>query len=392
MMQFFEAKRLDNALQNGESTDPKLQGLVKTAQQLETLRSPSPLTKIELSAARSAFLAQASALAPKDATQNISEQKASWLSKLQQALQPVQGRIWVPITAVVALILVFFATFGFPQLNMVSQTSLPGDPLYTYKIVKEDLSASLTFDAFKKVMVYLEQIQQRQAEIDQYAQKGEAPPPQTVSRLEKLFDAALQAAALLPDPEMRASLEEIRQASENLGEAIAQAKPSVQDSEEGALDKAESKTNDTLALVDQGLRDPDGFRVNMAAPKPVISYSTPTSSVKVVYPPIVPTPILRRPTPTLGVMNPPLAQPTPTCTCEATQALQEPILPSSTPTKELQPTATSTNPPPMLPTPTELYMQPTQVAPTPTATQTPDSDLPIYFPTPTPMQMQDDGN
>jgi hypothetical protein len=393
MTQFFKAMRLDDALKSGKTPDPKLQGLVKTARQLEVLRSVPPLEKDDLNTAKAAFLSRANSMASQQKPTPIATERSFWLSKVKESMLINQRRAWVPVTAVIVLLLVFLSVFGFNTLNQASKASLPGNPLYTYKIVKEDLSASLTFDAYKKVMVYLEQIQERQEEIFSYAQRGEAPPPQTVSRLEKLFNAALKAAALLPDPEMQASLEEIKQASETMGETIAQAKPSVQDSENGALDQAESKTNDTLALVDQGLRDPDGFRVNMAAPKPVANDPTSTPSAKVVYPPIEPTPIVRWPTPTVGILNPPLTQPTPTCTCEPTQAVQEPILPSGTATQqELQPTATNTNPPPILPTPTELYMQPTQAQPTPTATQTPDSDLPIYFPTPTPMQMQDDGN
>ena len=393
MKQFLEAARLDAALKRGDTSDPALAGLVRVARKLEASRSVPSLEKEDFNTARAAFLTRAAFMAPQNANSVVKVEKTSWLSRIKENFSFNQGRIWAPVAAIVALIIIFFAAFGIPRLNSASQTSLPGDPLYTYKIVKEDLSASLTFDAYQKVQVYLGQIKQRSDEIASYAKNGEAPPPQTVSRLEKLFDAALRAAALLPNPEMQASLNDIKQASENLSETIAQAKPSLGGpSGDQTLDQAALAAMDTVALADQGLRDPDGFRVNMAAPKPVVYNPTSTLTAKVVYPPIEPTPILRWPTPTVGVMNPPLAQPTPTCTCEPTQAVQEPILPSSTATQELQPTATNTNLPPILPTPTELYMQPTQIAPTPTPTPTPDAGLPIGFPTPTPMQMQDDGN
>ena len=384
MTQYFEAHRLDAALKSGETTDPKLAGLVKTAHQLETLTSVPSLTKNEFNSAKSAFLAQASAIAPREAMANISAENRSWLSRIKQTLQPIQGRTWVPVTALVALILFFVITFGIPGLNLASQASLPGDTLYTYKIVKEDLSASLTFDAYQKVMIYLEQIHERQQEINLFAQNGQAPPPQTVSRLEKLLDAALRAAALLPDTQMQNSLSDIQQASQDLSETIAQAKPSVQGPVGvQTLAQAESATKNTLALVNQGLRDPDGFRVNMAAPRPIVNLPSATSTAKVVYPPVEPTPIVGWPTPTLGVMNPPLTQPTPVCTCTPTQAVQEPIQPSNTPTEAAKPT--NTNPPPILPTPTEIYIQPTQVAPTPTPTPTtpsmpqPPTATPVYM-------------
>lgn len=389
MTQFFEAKRLDAALRSGETTDPKLQGLVKTAQKLESLQSVPPIGRAEFNTAKAAFLARAVAIAPQETEPSTSLENSSWLSKVKQALQINQGRAWVPITAVAALMLIFFAAFGFNSLDKAAQVSLPGDPLYTYKIVKEELSAGLTFDTYNKVMVYLEQIQERQEEIFSYAQRGEAPPPQTVSRLENLFEAALRAASLLSDAEMQASLAEIQQASKDLGETIAQAKPSVQEpSGDQTLDQAETATKNTLALVNQGLEDPSGFRVNMAAPKPVISFPTPTSTAKVVFPPIEPTPMVIWPTPTLGIMNPPLSQPTPTCTCEPTQAVQEPVQPSNTPTEAVQPT--QTNRPPVMPTPTELYIQPTQVVPTPTPT--PTSPAMPQPPTATPVYMEQGGD
>ena len=385
MTQFFEAKRLDAALRSGDHTDPELIGLVKIAHKLETLGSVPPLEKDEIQTAKAAFLARAQAMAPQRTAPGLSEENASWLSRIKEGLQALQGKAWVPVTAIIALLLIFFATFGMNNLNKAAQASLPGDPLYSYKIVREDLSANLTFDTYQKVLVYLAQINERQEEIASYAQNGEAPPPQTVSRLEKLFDAALRAASLLPDAEMQASLNDIKQASEDLGETIAQAKPSVQvPSGQQALDQAESAAKNTVALADQGLEDPAGFRVNMAAPKPVVNFRTPTSTAKVVYPPIEPTPIVRWPTPTLGVMNPPLAQSTPTCTCTSTPSDEEPVSPSSTPTEAVQPT--NTNPPPVMPTPTEIYLQPTQAPPTPTPTPT-GTSLP-QPPTATPVYME----
>lgn len=397
MTQFFEAKRLDSALRSGESTDPRIMGLVKTARQLEAIPSIPPLESDDLNTAKAAFLSKAAAMAPQQRPTPVAAERSSWLSKVKESLQINQRRAWVPVTAFVALMLVFLSVFGLKSLNLASQVSLPGDPLYTYKIVKEDINVGLTFDAYQKVQVYLGQIQERQEEILRYAQSGQAPPPQTVSRLEKLLEAALIAASQLSDSEMQASLAEIRQASEDLGETIAQAKPSVQDpiadpESVSTFEQVESAANNTVALADQGLRDPEGFRVNMAAPKPHINSPAPTSTAKVVYPQIQPTPVVRQPTPTLGVMNPPLAQPTPTCTCEPTQAVQEPVQPSNTPTEAAQPT--QTNPPPIMPTPTEIYIQPTQVAPTPTTTPTitPDAGLPLSFPTPTPVQRREDGN
>ena len=393
MTQLFAAKRLDAVLRSGEPSDPQLQGLVKTAQQFEALRSVPPLEKDDFNTAKAIFLSQAAAMAPLETPTSIAAERTTWLSRVKENLQTNQGRAWVPVTALVALMLVFLSISGVKSLNRTSQTSLPGDTLYAYKIVREDLSASLTIDAYKKVRIYLEQIKERQEEIDHYAQNGQAPPPQTVSRLEKLFNAALKSAAQLSDNEMQASLADIRQASEDLGETIAQSKLSVQlPDEEGALDEADSVAKNIIALADQGLQNPEGFRVNMTAPKPIPPtplLPTPTVTVKVVYPPVEPTPVVRIPSPTLGVFNPPLALPTPTPTLQATEAVQEPILPSITATEEPQPAATSTNSPPILPTPTAIFAQPTQVPPSPTPTPTPTPTQMPQPPTATPVQMQD---
>ena len=184
---------MDAALKSGESTDPQLQGWVKTAQQLETLRSVPPLEKEEFTSAKAAFLAQASAMAPQETGAIVDAQKTSWVSQLKETLQFNHEKTWVPVSAMVALCLIFLAVFGFNSLNRAAQVSLPGDALYPFKVVREDLSASLTFDAYNKVMIYLEQIQERQQEIARFALNGQAPPPQTVSRLEAVSYTHLRA-------------------------------------------------------------------------------------------------------------------------------------------------------------------------------------------------------
>jgi len=392
MTEFFTAARLDAALKSGNSTDPEIMGLVKTARKLANSRPIPPLPKGDFSAARNVFLAQAAAMAPQASIPNIPQPKTTWIYRVQQAFQELGGRAWVPVTAVVTLILVLFATFGLSNLNNTAQASLPGDPLYTYKIVREDIAAIFTFDANKKVMVYIDFIEERKDEIICLSEEGQAPSIGTVNRLEKHLQSALKAASLLPDAEMQASLTEIRNASEAVSNTIALVKPEPQDSNTDlgstiSFEQAENAAKNTVALADQGLRDPEGFRVNMAAPKPGITSPPPTSTAIVVYPPIEPTPVVLWPMPTLGVMNPPLVQPTPTCPCTPTETIQEPFTPTSTPTEVVQPT--NTNPPPVYPTPTELYIQPTQAVPTPTPTPTPTSTQMPQPPTPTPVQMKD---
>ena len=149
------------------------------------------------------------------------------------------------------------------------------------------------------------------------------------------------------------------------------------------LNEAASAAFNVRNLADLGLRDPSAFRMNMAATL-TVERPTATSTVKAVYPPVQPTPVVRMPTATLGVFNPPLIQPTPTCTCTPTWSAQATQAPSKTPTDQARPSSTATEPPPILPTPTDIMIMPTQVTPTPTPTNTPDTAGP-GFPTPTPV-------
>jgi len=370
MTELFAAKRLDAALKSGHSTDPKTMGLVKLARKLAESHSVPPLSATEISAAKGLFLTQAAAMAPKASPTPISQPRTTWIARVQEAFETLAGRTSVPVTALVTLILVLFATFGLSNINKIAQASLPGDTLYSYKIVREDVSALFTFDESKKVMVYLNSIEARKDEIIQLSEAGQVPSIDTVSRLEKLLQSALKAASLLPDAEMQASLADIREASEAVSNTIAQVKPETQESNNDPaitlpFEQAETAAKNSVALADQGLRDPEGFRVNMAAPKPGITPLSPTTTPIAVYPLVKPTLIIRQPTATLGVMNPPLVQPTPTCTCTPTSTLEDTVEPTQThtPTEVVQPT--NTNPPPMLPTSTP-YIQPTQVVPTPT--------------------------
>jgi hypothetical protein len=387
---------LDAALRGEQSPSPELMGLMAVARQLDNVKQVPPLSEKQLSSAKGAFLTRAAALAPQTPLREVMPkgEGESWLARLKRAFQPPQGKMYAPALAALAVALVFLAVFGFSRLNLASQASLPGDPLYAYKIVREDLSAQLTFNSGRKVQVYLEQILERGEEISCYTQAGQALPLETVDRLEKQLNNALKAASQLPDEEMQASLTEIRQASETLGQTVAQAQPVIPDpAGDQTLEQAKTAVRNTTALADQGLRDPVGFRVNMAAPNPLSDFSTSTETPKVVYPPVESTPVVRIPSPTLGVLNPPLMQPTPspTCTCRATEAVQETLAPSQTATKEAQPSPTRTDPPPVLPTATEIYLMPTQAirtpTPTPTSTQPPGTGP--GFPTPTPVTSGD---
>jgi hypothetical protein len=382
-----EAEHLDAALRGAENAKPEVAGLVKTARLVSSISQVPPLSPQTLGSARQAFLSQAALMGAEARRNAQAPQKETWLSRIKDALQPAGGRAFVPAAALLALVILCTLILGLHSLNRAAQTSLPGDTLYGIKLMQESLRKSLTFDPYEKVLLFTELVTERNSEISQLAESGQPIPIETVIRFENHLEDALAAACQLPDDELQTGLEEIRKVSNSAAEYVIQAGLWTQDAaSRQILNQAASTAFNISSLADLGLRDPSAFRMSMAATL-TVERPTATSTVKAVYPPVEPTPVVRFPTPTLGVFNPPVIQPTPTCTCTPTSPAQATQVPSKTPTDKPQPSNTATEPPPVLPTPTDIMIMPTQVTPTPTPTNTPDASGP-GFPTPTPV-MQD---
>ncbi len=358
-----QADRLDAALRRGQVSDPALNEMVRAAQQLDVLSIVPPLSEEERSSARRAFMAEANRLSSREKSFSPAQ------------VPPVRRLAFSPALAVAGVLVVFLLVLGFGYHIPAVQASLPGDFLYSYKILSENAACRLTFDGSERVDLWIDLVAERNAELSELAARGESPPEQTMTRLEQQLEAALMEASQLPDAELQSALKKIYQVSLATQEFIKAA--NAQGQQEATLVEVAAAAHTAQALAEQGLRDPQAFRMSMSV-SPSLR-RTPTSTVRVVYPPVEPTSVIFRPTATQNVFVPPVMSPTP-LPPSATTTTGAP----GGPTPQPSATPTATDSPPVLPSPTEMIVVPTQ-APTSTPTATPDGDTRPGFPTPTPI-------
>ena len=416
-----DADRLDELLplrlrQGANTAETPLAMLVAVARQVEALRPVPPLPAGGITSARQIFLAQAARMrsnmvARNQATINtrssaamVADRATTWQpmhwftrlrAKSRQAgassrregarLRPQQGRRAFASGMAVALLFLFLSlTTGITMgsLGKAAQASLPGDRFYVYKIAQENLDAALTFDSFSRVALYVELVKQRSEEIFKLVQAGRTAPVETARRLQQHLVAAFLAASQLPDSQMESALLQIRQVSLSTQVTMEQAEWMARDDPSRiTLDVASYAALNASALAEQGLADPQEFRLLMSALPPLPS-ATPTSVPVIIYPPFNPTPVSVMPSATVESFNPPAFSPTPTGTSAAAGAT--PVPPTAT--------GTPSNPPPATPSPTNISVGPTPTPATATTTPTPTATGTPGPPPPTPISNEGEGN
>jgi hypothetical protein len=364
------------------------------ARRLEELRPVPALTTEALACARHTFLAQAARLR----ADSLTDARPSWPAAFRWTpLRPewVGARAGLRLALTSAIALCAFAGVmagvTLARVAPAAQASLPGDRLYAYKIGQEDLRAALTFNATSRVDLGLEFAGERAMELLALAQAGRPMPMETVTRMHQNLQIALMAASQLPDPQMQIALQKIQQVSQSTQATLERAEGSGQDVQSRAvLQWVKQVAAISQALVQQGLANPQAFRIQMgseAAPATATLTPTPewlnptavTATLTAINPPFIPTatpvsyPVA--PTATRVPFNPTLAPVTPTAT-------SLPFNPTPTPVPYVAPTSTKVpfNPTlaPVTPTATSLPFNPT---PTPVPYVAPTSTNVPYNPT-----------
>jgi hypothetical protein len=367
-----------------------------------------------LASARHTFLAQAARLR----AESLTAARPSWPA-LFGLTPPRPGRVGaraglrLALTSAIALCAFTGVMAGvtFARVAPAAQASLPGDRLYAFKIGQEDLRAALTFNPASRVEMGLEFAGERAMELLALAQAGRPMPMETVTRLHQNLQIALLAASQLPDPQMQVALQKIQQVSRSAQATLEGAEGFGQDAQSrAALQGGKQVAANSQALVQQGLADPQAFRIQMgsaaepatATPTPTPEWLNPTApaaatQTAAINPPFIPTatpvsyPVA--PTATNVPFNPTLAPVTPTATGlpfnptptpvpyvapTSTNVPFNPTLAPVTPTATSLPFNPTPTPVPYVPTSTNVPYNPTPVPVTPTATP-----VPYVAPTPT---------
>jgi hypothetical protein len=329
----------------------ELAELVGVWDRLSALTPVPALPVGALAARRRQFLTTARTYKRQAASTRPFRRFTAWVWPVQRAGPPAQrmGRpALVPATlvarVVIGLILVLSIVGG---TVAAAQSSLPDSPLYSIKLTVEDARLNLTSDPSRQATLAMTFASERTREMEQLA-IAHRPISTLVSlRLQNQLDAALNAAARAPEPEMLRLLDQVRTMAQTQERALAQAQVNA---------PREAGTQDALRLAGQavtlaqqraeaGLADPDAFRHQYRRGQGV---------------PVQPTPLpegTTTPQPPTSTTAPPR-----TATLEATVTLQATVTPQRNQAGTGQPPTSAPGP------------QPTagQGGPGPQATDTPE--------------------
>jgi len=171
----------------------------------------------------------------------------------QPALLPVLARV------AIAFVLVLSIVGG---TVVAAQSSLPDSPLYSIKLTVEDARLNLTRDPSQQATLAMAFASERTQEMERLAIANRPIGTLLALRLQSQLDAALNAAARAPEPEMLHLLDQVRMMAQTQERALAQAKVNAprEASTQDALRLAEQAVTLAQQRAEAGLADPDAFR------------------------------------------------------------------------------------------------------------------------------------
>lgn len=312
------------------------------------------------------------------------------------------------------------ATLLLASVDSASATSLPGDPLYTWKIAHEDIRLTVTISPEERGRLHLDYAQRRLVELDQLLAGGAMPNSMLVSNTLADLTHHVQSAiaenrlagSTETDPELNALIDDVRVTLSSWAAKDPDASPAVDQTQREifqALEQAEPAPQPTATAsptltaeatatpVLPATTAPEIIPTNAPAPtaRPPRPTATPTSTPTQTAPNNAASPTstsatpaaTHTPSPTQTAIQSPSptepAQPTNTAPPTSTPLPTNTPPPTATripPTEPAIDIATSTPPPtarPLRPTLTPTSMPP---SPTPTATNIPPSPTPTEVP------------
>lgn len=229
---------------------PDLSELVKTAQALQQVTRPA-LSKDVLTTRRAQFLATARTYRRQAASAHPFRRFVASLG------QPV--RVTALARVAIAFVLVLSIAGGTLAATL---SSLPDSPLYGLKLTAEDARFSLTHDPAQQAMLALAFANERVRELQGLAAARRPISTQVSLRLQNQLDAALSAAARVPEREMLQVLTQVRATAQTQEPVLMQAQLDAprEASAQDALRLAEQAMAQAQQQAESGLADPEAFR------------------------------------------------------------------------------------------------------------------------------------
>ena len=164
------------------------------------------------------------------------------------------------LSGLAAVLIVIIVLFGTSLTVYAAQDSLPGESLYSLKVISEDIQLSLTRTPKAKLDITLNHTNRRVEEISNLLAMGKTVSLQSADRFEGELEGALLLAAQLEDKQMQDALLEIKSHAENQGMTLEELINKLPEQAEPALLRLQERLREQISLSSIGEIDPKTFR------------------------------------------------------------------------------------------------------------------------------------
>ncbi|OGO15565.1 MAG: hypothetical protein A2Z14_14340 [Chloroflexi bacterium RBG_16_48_8] len=254
-------KFLSEYLEEKQATSKELRPYREIFEKLDALRDVPERDPDMQAMARETFLNQAKSIAVP--VTNATKQRLNGWNKFFR-------RERSPMTTVLGFVLALVVAFGgVGTTAYAAQDSLPTETLYPIKQLTEQIRLALTTDTEAEVHLLLDLTEERVGEMVALANQGLDIPEKTQLRLQEHLELALAEAAQLGDAALMGALQRLQTMAQNQIQAMQQVQQNrPEDSPSEALQIAITSMNRVRQEAEDGLNDPETFRLRQGTKRP----------------------------------------------------------------------------------------------------------------------------
>ncbi|OGO11843.1 MAG: hypothetical protein A2030_02105 [Chloroflexi bacterium RBG_19FT_COMBO_50_10] len=165
----------------------------------------------------------------------------------------------------VATLIALVILIGSSLTVYAAQGSLPGESLYSLKVIGEDIRLSLTRSPQARLDLTLDYTNRRVGEISTLSSGGEALPDQTTERLQSELEDALELAAQMDDHQMQNALGKIKNLAASQGMTLEELITKHPEQAAPAMIHLQERLREQVKLSTLGESDPQSFRKEIRA-------------------------------------------------------------------------------------------------------------------------------
>jgi hypothetical protein len=171
----------------------------------------------------------------------------------------LRRRSWVSrLAAIAAVLLVLLSGLG--GTVYAAQASGPDDLLYGVKTLTEEIQVSLENDPQQRLDLYVSFANRRLGEIQSELDSGEEVSEKALALLEKHTEKMLQEAAAIEGQGLDNALRQIEQNLQKQTQMMEKLQQQTPAGTAPGLIKAQEKIRERLELVENGIKEPQGFQ------------------------------------------------------------------------------------------------------------------------------------